>query len=156
MTEFRFEYERTIATLQARIKELEAERDAVVHDLKMEIDNRQAAEARLAAVTAERDAARRDTGNLKAMFRVNMLRLNPSLSHAEIDEHIARALSPSPEDRTDAASCEHDWEPSASLLAQYAYRCRKCGVRGGHHRSEERRVGKECVSTCRSRWSLYH
>src|SRR3546814_16291320 len=26
-------------------------------------------------------------------------------------------------------------------------------VRG---RSEERRVGKECVSTCRSRWSPYH
>src|SRR3546814_14153788 len=24
------------------------------------------------------------------------------------------------------------------------------------HRSEERRVGKECVSTCRSRWSPYH
>src|SRR3546814_9822467 len=30
--------------------------------------------------------------------------------------------------------------------------------RYGHHRrrSEERRVGKECVSTCRSRWSPYH
>src|SRR3546814_18905518 len=28
------------------------------------------------------------------------------------------------------------------------------GVRG--ERSEERRVGKECVSTCRSRWSPYH
>src|SRR3546814_20012084 len=36
--------------------------------------------------------------------------------------------------------------------------------RGAHHpgdvadpaRSEERRVGKECVSTCRSRWSTYH
>src|SRR3546814_4333634 len=26
-----------------------------------------------------------------------------------------------------------------------------CGAR-----SEERRVGKECVSTCRSRWSPYH
>src|SRR3546814_11099813 len=26
-----------------------------------------------------------------------------------------------------------------------------CGLR-----SEERRVGKECVSTCRSRWSPYH
>src|SRR3546814_18764453 len=26
----------------------------------------------------------------------------------------------------------------------------------GAHRSEERRVGKECVSTCRSRWSPYH
>src|SRR3546814_6456435 len=27
--------------------------------------------------------------------------------------------------------------------------------RGGRERSEERRVGKECVSTCRSRWSPY-
>src|SRR3546814_11973276 len=26
----------------------------------------------------------------------------------------------------------------------------------GPSRSEERRVGKECVSTCRSRWSPYH
>src|SRR3546814_1758797 len=26
----------------------------------------------------------------------------------------------------------------------------------GASRSEERRVGKECVSTCRSRWSPYH
>src|SRR3546814_20363150 len=26
----------------------------------------------------------------------------------------------------------------------------------GIKRSEERRVGKECVSTCRSRWSPYH
>src|SRR3546814_14733030 len=25
-----------------------------------------------------------------------------------------------------------------------------------HGRSEERRVGKECVSTCRARWSPYH
>src|SRR3546814_7892671 len=28
--------------------------------------------------------------------------------------------------------------------------------RGAEKRSEERRVGKECVSTCRSRWSPYH
>src|SRR3546814_3981143 len=27
---------------------------------------------------------------------------------------------------------------------------------GTLERSEERRVGKECVSTCRSRWSPYH
>src|SRR3546814_15878992 len=27
---------------------------------------------------------------------------------------------------------------------------------GHHRRSDERRVGKECVSTCRSRWSPYH
>src|SRR3546814_17636281 len=35
-----------------------------------------------------------------------------------------------------------------------AARGRRCGRRG--HRSEERRVGKECGSTCRSRWSPYH
>src|SRR3546814_11597778 len=28
--------------------------------------------------------------------------------------------------------------------------------KGAYMRSEERRVGKECVSTCRSRWSPYH
>src|SRR3546814_2690697 len=35
---------------------------------------------------------------------------------------------------------------------------RRARVRGapGPDRSEERRVGKECVSTCRSRWSTYH
>src|SRR3546814_12015205 len=30
------------------------------------------------------------------------------------------------------------------------------GSRFGRFRSEERRVGKECVSTCRSRWSPYN
>src|SRR3546814_6893911 len=30
------------------------------------------------------------------------------------------------------------------------------GYRNFGMRSEERRVGKECVSTCRSRWSPYH
>src|SRR3546814_17975297 len=29
-------------------------------------------------------------------------------------------------------------------------------VAAGDGRSEERRVGKECVSTCRSRWSPYN
>src|SRR3546814_18260264 len=30
------------------------------------------------------------------------------------------------------------------------------GGAAGKNRSEERRVGKECVSTCRSRWSPYN
>src|SRR3546814_19029079 len=40
----------------------------------------------------------------------------------------------------------------ASLLNSYAQYYRIVLKR----RSEERRVGKECVSTCRSRWSPYH
>src|SRR3546814_13262034 len=37
---------------------------------------------------------------------------------------------------------------------QASEREREPGSKG--KRSEERRVGKECVSTCRSRWSPYH
>src|SRR3546814_4081468 len=33
---------------------------------------------------------------------------------------------------------------------------RELSAAGETIRSEERRVGKECVSTCRSRWSPYH
>src|SRR3546814_11401442 len=37
-----------------------------------------------------------------------------------------------------------------------AHRADPPAGREGDERSEERRVGKECVSTCRSRWSPYH
>src|SRR6056297_3043385 len=51
--------------------------------------------------------------------------------------------------------CSSDLRDRAMLeLMGYA------GFRSGEvlnlKRSEERRVGKECVSTCRSRWSPYH
>ena len=35
-------------------------------------------------------------------------------------------------------------------------RCKELLVPGTRVRSEERRVGKECASKCRSRWSPYH
>src|SRR3546814_3222535 len=44
--------------------------------------------------------------------------------------------------------------PEILALARPAARLEAVGKRAG--RSEERRVGKECVSTCRSRWSPYH
>src|SRR3546814_4779367 len=47
----------------------------------------------------------------------------------------------------------------ASILFQYApYKLRETppALAREQVRSEERRVGKECVSTCRSRWSPYH
>src|SRR3546814_19134902 len=44
-----------------------------------------------------------------------------------------------------------------TLSDQFApFRAFGCDFRGEYQRSEERRVGKECVSTCRSRWSPYH
>src|SRR3546814_19438956 len=47
---------------------------------------------------------------------------------------------------------DSDGTPSFSIA--YGVKINSLGHRQG--RSEERRVGKECVSTCRSRWSPYH
>src|SRR3546814_13069437 len=44
--------------------------------------------------------------------------------------------------------------PGAARAARGRAACRR--RRPPDTRSEERRVGKECVSTCRSRWSPYH
>src|SRR3546814_18300672 len=49
---------------------------------------------------------------------------------------------------TASAGCCHPAHPRNALP--------RTGVEGAAMRSEERRVGKECVSTCRSRWSPYH
>src|SRR3546814_15788200 len=48
-----------------------------------------------------------------------------------------------------------------ALAAEIGDECDRINPRWGQQaarfvRSEERRVGKECVSTCRSRWSPYH
>ena len=42
------------------------------------------------------------------------------------------------------------------ILFYYHSYCKNKVNQYGVKRSEERRVGKECVSTCRSRWSPYH
>src|SRR3546814_17021041 len=42
------------------------------------------------------------------------------------------------------------------LCGEIGDSCKRLEKRIGPPRSEERRVGKECVSTCRSRWSPYH
>src|SRR3546814_14704566 len=52
------------------------------------------------------------------------------------------------------------WRNEIGLRADRRIRAEGCCSRGkvggSSARSEERRVGKECVSTCRSRWSPYH
>src|SRR3546814_11738899 len=42
------------------------------------------------------------------------------------------------------------------FLTEAVVICLMGGFAGIFLRSAERRVGKECVSTCRSRWSQYH
>src|SRR3546814_16774918 len=43
-----------------------------------------------------------------------------------------------------------------SLQFSEVYSALQTKIVDAQERSEERRVGKECVSTCRSRWSPYH
>src|SRR3546814_21042884 len=50
-------------------------------------------------------------------------------------------------------SCER-FQSIPNFAAATAFR--KQGEYSRNARSEERRVGKECVSTCRSGWSPYH
>src|SRR3546814_11975676 len=70
--------------------------------------------------------------------------------------HADRGLMDRPQ-----SDCAHVHETSAhrvdiarQLHAEDGWHCEDVLV--GMRRSEERRVGKECVSTCRSRWSPYH
>src|SRR3546814_13653805 len=48
--------------------------------------------------------------------------------------------------------------PGVAFNYAYAFRLDDSRIAAvqEEHRSEERRVGKECVSTCRSRWSPEH
>src|SRR3546814_8962761 len=55
-----------------------------------------------------------------------------------------------------AASSNESWgdmDFSGAIGISVVGRCSRTAAKS---RSEERRVGKECVSTCRSRWSQYH
>src|SRR3546814_2946252 len=75
----------------------------------------------------------------------------------------AECLPPHPRDKPGEKSAT--FEPFAvaarrigfalpSVAALWNAKMVNCGDR--RQRSEERRVGKECVSTCRSRWSREH
>src|SRR3546814_6951547 len=56
---------------------------------------------------------------------------------------------------SDVCSSDLPATTSATSSSPPSTPCRSCAS-SRRARSEERRVGKECVSTCRSRWSPYH
>src|SRR3546814_16027312 len=45
---------------------------------------------------------------------------------------------------------------ASEMCGRHAWNRLIAAVESERQRSEERRVGKECVSPCRSRWSQYH
>src|SRR3546814_13092314 len=69
-----------------------------------------------------------------------MARLNPGWHFVGVD--------PSPPMLAQARAQTQEFANRISLHEGY--------IEDAPRRSEESRVGKECVSTCRSRWSPYH
>src|SRR3546814_11262017 len=63
-----------------------------------------------------------------------------------------RSIASPPELRTRPSHIGLDWPEGSTVIGGEKP---VIGI-GGVYRSEERRVGKECVGTCRSRWSPYH
>src|SRR3546814_3312568 len=62
---------------------------------------------------------------------------------------------------SDVCSSDLGRDAIEPVTARHEHRCagrqhRRPARQLRARRSEERRVGKECVSTCRSRWSPYH
>src|SRR3546814_11325630 len=79
---------------------------------------------------------------------------------AQRDRRRTGRLGPSPKMGTGA---DRQALAAARLISWLAYSDGSSRRRSQHQecqmvlrRSEERRVGKECVRTCRSRWSPYH
>src|SRR3546814_20358469 len=75
--------------------------------------------------------------------RINLHKCFPELSPAELDALLGRTLRETGMTFTESA-CAWIWpaEKTLKLVREVE----------GLDRSEERRVGKECVSTCRSGW----
>src|SRR3546814_13414248 len=100
--------------------------------------------------------------NMKGMLVATMLTVGaaPRLAHADT----------APAHKTEAGQYVSDSATTAkvktALLAEKGLKSTDISVETKNgtvqlsgfvvSRSEERRVGKECVSTCRSRWSPYH
>src|SRR3546814_17690076 len=66
-----------------------------------------------------------------------------------IKEELQRSIFP-------ARSAPHSYQEIQGQQHQLVKDIEQEEVQGAKNRSEERRVGKECGSTCRSRWSPYH
>src|SRR3546814_14711210 len=73
----------------------------------------------------------------------------PEALHRLVECYLAMGIVD--EAKATAAVLGHNFPGSEWYIDSYAL------LTGENlYRSEERRVGKECVSTCRSRWSPYH
>ena len=112
----------------------------------------------LLALTADRPPELRDSGANQTVDQEKLyggaVRWYRDLPEPEATPRKLRRL------RTDAARAlaEAHGTPAGPVHVNCPFRkpLEPLAVEGDVPRSEERRVGKECTATCRSRWSPYH
>src|SRR3546814_14616985 len=84
------------------------------------------------------------------LFRSGRGPMAAALALGDADHQLARVILP-------PLAAEHGLERlDRHFVAAHHHPPRRLRVVDEVERSEERRVGKECVSTCRSRWWPYH
>src|SRR3546814_19694896 len=96
-----------------------------------------------------------DTATPQIYTYLHTLSLHDALPFFERTVPLRRRNAPDPQ----CLLALSEWplsSPATSSRMRSFRRALGCGSQGTYCRSEERRVGKECVSTCRSRWSPYH
>src|SRR3546814_1523746 len=88
----------------------------------------------------------------KTAYEMRISDWSSDVCSSDLDITVSLAIKPTSGIRVERKSINRAGEP---VQVQTLGRHDPCvGIRAT--RSEERRVGKECVSTCRSRWSPYH
>src|SRR3546814_3072904 len=88
----------------------------------------------------------------KTAYEMRISDWSSDVCSSDLDRQVAGHFLPDGPlggDRRRDRPCRHDGEDLRE-------RREAPGLQHRPARSEERRVGKECVSTCRSRWSPYH
>src|SRR3546814_11053004 len=95
------------------------------------------------------NASHHDT---KHAHLANFGQLNSSIARGDLEaaQNVFSAISESTSPAARAAKGREGFDAIGTAIASGDVETAR------KTRSEERRVGKECVSTCRSRWSPYH
>src|SRR3546814_1159694 len=91
----------------------------------------------------------------KTAYEMRISDWSSDVCSSDLGAEPGRLALPVPEERRRADDEGRPRPPPEQVQRQHLDGLAQAHV-VGEHRSEERRVGKECVSTCRSRWAPYH
>src|SRR3546814_5184196 len=93
----------------------------------------------------------------KTAYEMRISDWSSDVCSSDLKHNTRRSCRTPPRKRGDQASSSPNRDCPRRAVSTGPGWCRRHSLGGcARGRSEERRVGKECVSTCRSRWSPYH